>query len=98
MDELPQPDISKLQRLFSHSHEPANRRRGSRDERLRATRADPGRCATGAFHIVREQVRAMNAGICKSYAIALSGLFLAAGCSTIATYDQVAYEHATDAK
>src|SRR5437762_13470137 len=47
---------------------------------------------------MREQVRAMNAGICKSYAIALSCLFLAAGCSTIATYDQVAYEHATNAK
>jgi len=40
----------------------------------------------------------MNAGICKSYAIALSCLFLAAGCSTIATYDQAAYEHATSVK
>jgi hypothetical protein len=47
---------------------------------------------------MREEVRAMNAGISKSYAIALSCLFLAAGCSTIATYDQVAYEHATNAK
>ena len=47
---------------------------------------------------MREEVRAMNAGICKPYAIALSCLFLAAGCSTIATYDQVAYEHATNAK
>jgi hypothetical protein len=40
----------------------------------------------------------MNAKICRSYAIALSCLFLVAACSTIATYDQVAYEHATNAK
>jgi len=32
------------------------------------------------------------------YAIGLCCFFLATACSTIATYDQVAYEHATNAK
>src|SRR5438876_1510185 len=45
-----------------------------------------------------EQVRAVKAETGRFYAIGLSCLFLAAGCSTIATYDQVAYEHATNAK
>src|SRR5437764_13260123 len=45
-----------------------------------------------------EQVRAANAGISRSYAIGLFCFFLATACSTIATYDQVAYEHATNAK
>jgi hypothetical protein len=34
----------------------------------------------------------------RSYAIGLCCVFLATACSTIATYDQVAYEHATNAK
>jgi hypothetical protein len=47
---------------------------------------------------MREQVRAMNVGTCRSYGIGLCCFFLATACSTIATYDQVAYEHATNAK
>jgi hypothetical protein len=45
-----------------------------------------------------EQVRAVKAETGRSYAIGLCCLFLATACSTIATYDQVAYEHATNAK
>jgi hypothetical protein len=47
---------------------------------------------------MREQVRPMNVGKYRFYAIALCCFSLATACSTIATYDQVAYEHATNAK
>jgi len=45
-----------------------------------------------------EQLRAENAGKFCRHAIAFCCLLLVTACSTIATYDQVAYEHATDAK
>ena len=48
--------------------------------------------------MMREQVRAVNAGKCRFSGIGLCCFFLATACSTIATYDQVAYEHATNAK
>ena len=47
---------------------------------------------------MREQVPAMNAGKFRSYAIVLCCFFLATSCSTIATFDQVAYDKTTGAK
>ncbi len=47
---------------------------------------------------MREQARAMNVGKYRSCAIGLCCFFFATACNTIATYDQVAYEHATNAK
>jgi len=44
------------------------------------------------------QVRAVNVGKCRSYAIGLCCFFLATACTTIATFDQVAYDKATGAK
>jgi hypothetical protein len=45
-----------------------------------------------------ERLRAVKAGKFRSHTIGLCCLLLATACSTIATYDQVAYERATNAK
>jgi hypothetical protein len=45
-----------------------------------------------------EQVRAVNAETGRFYAIGLCCFFLLTACSTVATYDQAAYEHATSVK
>jgi hypothetical protein len=48
--------------------------------------------------MMRAQIRAVNVGKCRSYAIGLCSFFLATACTTIATFDQVAYDKATGAK
>lgn len=45
-----------------------------------------------------KRVRALRAERHRPYAIALWCFFLATACSTVATYDQAAYEHATSVK
>jgi hypothetical protein len=48
--------------------------------------------------VTHEHVPAVSAKKCRSYAIGLYCFFLATACTTIATFDQVAYDKATGAK
>jgi hypothetical protein len=47
---------------------------------------------------MREQIRPPNAGTARCYTISLCCFFLTTACSTIANYDQVAYDKVTGAK